>query len=200
MTCIIALQTDKELYIGGDLLASDFHTKGKMKSDKVFCVGDFIFGFCGSFRMHDLLRYSFSPPERSVNEDTMTYIVNAVIPTIKATFANGGYGTHPVDSDNVGGNFIMCYEGVVYEIQDDYSVLTWEDNILCVGSGSIACKAYATALYDNCFNNDEFYSNKKKKLSITPEEIIVKALHYTSENITSVGGIGTIYKQGISNE
>ena len=48
-------------------------------------------------------------------------------------------------------SFILCYEGRIFDIQEDYSVLEWDDNVICIGSGQQVCKAYAQALMDTLF-------------------------------------------------
>ena len=198
MTCIIAIKTDKEVYIGGDLLGSSPYNKGVVKHDKVFCSGDMIFGYCGSFRAGDILKYYFVPPQRVVGEDTMTYLVTGVIASVRQVLAQNNFEASPHDSESyMNASFILCYEGRIFDIQEDYSVLEWDDNVICIGSGQQVCKAYAQALMDTLFDSDEFYSKKKNKNSLSPEQVIVSALQYTETVIPSVGGIGTIYKQPI---
>jgi ATP-dependent protease HslVU (ClpYQ) peptidase subunit len=65
MTCIVGVNHNGNIYIGGDS-AGVAGLQLQIRSDeKVFLTGDFIMGFTTSFRMGQLLRYAFSPPEHS---------------------------------------------------------------------------------------------------------------------------------------
>jgi len=62
MTCIVGLVENGKVYIGGDsagVAGLDITTR---KDEKVFQKENMIFGFTSSFRMGQILRYSFKNP------------------------------------------------------------------------------------------------------------------------------------------
>ena len=64
MTCIVALKDGNKVYLGGDGAASEEKTGLILQriDPKVFRVGQFGIGFVDSFRMGQILQYSWTPP------------------------------------------------------------------------------------------------------------------------------------------
>jgi ATP-dependent protease HslVU (ClpYQ) peptidase subunit len=61
MTCVIGYvdKKTKDIFIGADSSAALGDEIFKRSDEKVFVSGPMIFGFAGSFRMGQILRYSF---------------------------------------------------------------------------------------------------------------------------------------------
>lgn len=77
MTCIVGLKHKDKVYIGGDSLGANTAFQKTVRADeKVFQKDDMIFGFTSSFRMGQILRYSFFPPARIENITDMQYLRN----------------------------------------------------------------------------------------------------------------------------
>jgi ATP-dependent protease HslVU (ClpYQ) peptidase subunit len=99
-----------------------------IRADKdVFINGDFIFGFAGSFRMAQLLRYKFNPPAFD-GKDLFRYMAVDFIDSAKSLFRDNGWAFN--DSC-----FLVGGYGRVFKIQSDYQVAESVDNCFAAGSG-----------------------------------------------------------------
>lgn len=137
MTCIIGFvcrETNK-VYIGGDSAGIAGHSVCIRADHKVFHNGPFLVGFTSSYRMGQLLRYTFAPPHQSECQSDMEYMVNTFVPAIKACFKEGGFQKNN-DGQDKGGFFLVGYRGNLYEIENDYQVGICVDDIICIGSGA----------------------------------------------------------------
>ena len=137
MTCIIALAQDAYVYMGGDSAGVDITTlELTVRTDaKVFITGSFIFGFTTSFRMGQLLQYSFTPPEHPPEKCDMAYMVTDFIDAIREVFSTKGFLTK-LNEGEVGGDFLVGYHGKIYEIANDFQVGTVAVNYSSVGCGA----------------------------------------------------------------
>ena len=145
MTCIISwVDKKKGIVMAGDKLGSNGWTGGRVKDPKVFYCGDddeFMVGYCGSFRMGQLLKNVWEPPPRIVGDTTDKYIYISVVDSIKQLFEENNFGTK-----DKGGTFILGYEGRVFRVQDDFSFLEHETGIESVGSGFAHAEAALAVL------------------------------------------------------
>lgn len=121
MTCIVGLAHEGEVHIGGDSAGVSEYDLQVRSDAKVFVTGDFAFGFAGSFRMGQLLRYTFSPPIRHPDTDLYKYMVTEFIDQIRQTLKDGGYATKENDGEK-GGCFLVGHAGRLFYIQGDYQV------------------------------------------------------------------------------
>ncbi|ATN93501.1 hypothetical protein [Pseudoalteromonas phage J2-1_QLiu-2017] len=145
MTCIVAIKEENgTVWMGGDLLGSNGFTKRQYPTSKVFRNGDFLIGFTSSFRMGQILEHNWTPPPMVVGQPVEEYFRLDVIESIRATFEHFGYGTRD-GLEDIGGNFLIAYQGRLFEMQCNYSVLEIED-FVSVGSGQYHAEGclYAT--------------------------------------------------------
>lgn len=150
MTCIVGLVCPKEkkVYVGGDSAGVAGLNISIRKDVKVFRNGPFIMGFTTSFRMGQLLRYNFEPPQRPEDmEDDMKFMVSYFIPAVKKCFKDGGF-LKTKDNQDEGGAFLVGYKGSLYQIDDDYQVGQHTDDIASVGCGSQIALGAMYALSD----------------------------------------------------
>lgn len=122
MTCIVGIAEKGNVYIGGDSAGVGGLSITIRADEKVFHNGPFIMGFTTSFRMGQLLRYKFNPPKQTVKQDDMEYMVNDFIDSVRKCFAEGGWGKASGHDNNEGGNFLVGYNGTLYEIFGDFQV------------------------------------------------------------------------------
>lgn len=166
MTCIVGYldKKTKKVTIGGDSAGVAGLDITIRKDEKVFKVGDFIFGCTSSFRMIQLLRFSFKPPEiksKNIYEYMCTDFINAV----RECFKNGGYLQKYSDGDEKGGTFLVAYKNRLFRIENDFQVAESLNGIDAVGCGA----NYALG---------SLYILTKQNL--TPKEKVLKSLETAS--------------------
>lgn len=133
MTCIAGLEADGKVWIGGDSAGVAGWSMTVCSDEKVFKNGEFLFGFTSSFRMGEILRYAFSPPEQLASEADHAYLSTRFIDSLRSALAAGGFKrTH--DGVESGGTFLLGYRRSLYLVQDDLAVLR-----AAVGYGAVGC-------------------------------------------------------------
>lgn len=135
MTCIVALETQRGVWMGHDQLGSDGFTGAPIEAPKVFTNGPLLIGMCGSFRMGQLLQYGLHPPEESLSWDVDRWVAMDLVPAIREAFEAGGWDR--INNGRAkGGSFLVVVRGRCYEVQDDYSFMRMPSGEYAVGSGT----------------------------------------------------------------
>jgi len=138
MTCIVGYVDEKKnVWMGGDSAAvscSQLFVTIR-KDPKVFIKGDFVMGYTTSFRMGDVLQYRFSPPPMNPATQTVEeYMRTTFIDDLRDCFKSYGFAqTH--DSQEEGGNFLVGFQGRLFEVCDDYQVGECVDGFASCGCG-----------------------------------------------------------------
>jgi hypothetical protein len=121
MTCVIAVKDSGIVYMGADSAGSNGYTIRSRVDPKLHTVGPFMFGFTTSFRMGQLLAHAFVAPDRdprvSVEKFMSTTFINAIRDCLKV----GGWAKKEKETEE-GGNFLVAYEGRIFNIESDYQV------------------------------------------------------------------------------
>ena len=152
MTCIVAIAQNGTVYMGADHAASDDKTGWILsrKEPKCFKVGQYGIAFTDSFRMGQILQYSWNPPKYTptkTNSGLDKFMRTKFVDSVKQAFKDGGYGSIGSSSDeDTGGIFIVGLEGRIFTIDEDFHVGENVVNYMAEGSGGqIALGAlYAT--------------------------------------------------------
>ncbi|MBL8819100.1 MAG: hypothetical protein JNL58_23930 [Planctomyces sp.] len=121
MTAIAAVKEGGTVWIGGDAAGVAGYSIQTRSDPKVFVNGPMIIGYTSSFRMGNLLQYVFSPPEVSVGQSGMAYMVKRFIPAVKECLKDGGFQQTQNQVDE-GGTFLVGFNGDLFEVEDDYQV------------------------------------------------------------------------------
>lgn len=130
MTCIAAIAEKGVVYMGGDSAGVAGLSITIRADEKVFINNGFIFGFTSSFRMGQLLQYKFDPPKQKASQSDMAYMVTDFIDAVRKCFADNGFDKN----GNLGGTFLVGYNGRLYRIDSDYQV-----GIPSSGYDSVGC-------------------------------------------------------------
>jgi len=147
MTCIVGYRDESGIWMGGDSAGVAGWEMDVRTDPKVFLNGPFLMGFTSSFRMGDILRYSFKPPERQV--DTNAYMRTTFIDAVRAALGEGGY-RRKVNEEERGGGFLVGYEGRLFEVCCDFQVGEPQDPYQAVGCGGATARGamFAQMPYD----------------------------------------------------
>jgi len=78
MTCIVGIQHDGRVYIGGDSAGVAGYSITSRADAKVFTVGPYVMGFTSSFRMGQLLRYGLKAPKPPVVGSAVRQVLGGV--------------------------------------------------------------------------------------------------------------------------
>ena len=170
MTCIIGFKIDGHVYMGADSAGVGGQNLTHRKDSKLFKNGDFLMGCTSSFRMIQLLKYSFIPPERHADEDIEKYMCTKFVDGIRECFKNGGFAKKK-DEEESGGEFLIGYQGRLFRIESDYQVEESLDNFNACGCGEDFALGAMSIL---------------EKMDIKPEDKIRKALESAEYFSTSV--------------
>jgi len=120
MTCIVGLVKKDKVIIGADSAGVAGLNITVRKDPKVFTVKDFVIGCTSSFRMIQLLRFSFSPPLRG-GKEVYEYMCTDFINAVRDCFRSGGFMEKEKDAES-GGCFLVGYQGRLFKIGSDYQV------------------------------------------------------------------------------
>lgn len=120
MTCIVGLEHDGLVTIGGDSAAVEDTRLTRYIEPKVFILGPYLIGYCDSFRMGQLLQYRLKVPKQTEADD-MAHMATTFIDACRKTFHQGGFAKTS-DGEDAGGVFLVGYRGALYCIDEDYHV------------------------------------------------------------------------------
>lgn len=140
MTCIVGVESNGHVYLGGDAAGSDgWHIDTRI-DEKVFKNEAFVMGYTTSFRMGQLLRYAFTPPDHPTKKDDMAYLVTDFVDSIRGLYKDKGFLSKSQDEDEsheqeTGGTFLLGYRGKLYSIEDDFQICRTHGGYAACGSG-----------------------------------------------------------------
>jgi len=136
MTCIVAMK-DREtgdIWMGGDSAGVQGVSLTIRADEKVFENGPYIFGFTSSFRMGNLLRYAFSPPQHPFKMGSCRFMATIFIDALRDCLKSGGYA-RVKDNAEAGGEFLVGYRGAIYSIHSDFQIGRVRHPFATCGSG-----------------------------------------------------------------
>lgn len=149
MTAVCALVHDGKVHMGADSAGVGGLSLNVRADPKVFVNGPMVMGFTTSFRMGQLLRWTFSPPVQPEGVAVDRYMTTAFVDAVRETLKAGGYA-HRENEVERGGTFLVGYRGRVWAVHDDYQVAELADPFNAVGCGDDLCKGslYSTREFD----------------------------------------------------
>ena len=136
MTCIVGLvDKDGTVYLGGDAAAVSGLFTSPRKDPKVFVKGDFVYGYTSSFRMGDIIQYSFDAPEFNEHSQTLSeYMRTDFIDNLRSCFKSKGYAANEHGREEAG-CFLVGTRGRLFRIDTDYQIGELLDEYCSVGCG-----------------------------------------------------------------
>ncbi len=143
MTAVVGLVHGDRVHLGADSAGIAGWSLTVRADEKAFRNGPYVMGFTTSFRMGQLLRHAFVPPEPS--GDLTRFMVTGFVDAVRACLKEGGWATKSSEQEQ-GGEFLVGVAGRLFVIHSDYQVAESVDGYAAVGCGAdIALGAlYAT--------------------------------------------------------
>lgn len=134
MTCIVALKHKGKVYMGADSAGVGGLNLSIRKDPKIYINGPFMFGFTSSFRMGQILGYSFNPPKQEQGEPIEKFMATKFINEVRKCLKDGGFAKIN-NNEEEGGFFIVSYKGRIFTVQCDFQVAEEVQNYTAVGCG-----------------------------------------------------------------
>jgi hypothetical protein len=149
MTCVIGYSDPTGIWMGADS-ASIYRNSGHktLRADaKVFRNGPMTIGFCGSFRMGQLLHYGLAIPEQPAGMDDMEFLATLFVDEVRTCFRQGGFLTKEDDGET-GGDFMIAYKDGLYQIGADFQVEVSTRTYVVLGVGADVAAGAMSVLAD----------------------------------------------------
>lgn len=121
MTAVVGIAQGGHVWIGADAAGTAGWSQTIRSDVKVFRNGPMVMGFTTSYRMGQLLRYALEVPKRHSDIPVDTYMVTTFIDAVRACLKAGGYAARK-DETEIGGCFLVGFEGRLFMIGSDYQV------------------------------------------------------------------------------
>lgn len=161
MTCIIGIESNGKVYMGGDSSAISGWENERINFKKVFITSGVMIGYSTSFRMGQIIEAHLDIP--TFGEGGMYYMVNLFIPALRSVLKDNGFTTIE-NNHETAGSLLVGISGHLYRINEDFSVTRAMDGFTAIGIGNqFALGAMAGIMR----------SNQPKK---EPDKMILQAL------------------------
>jgi ATP-dependent protease HslVU (ClpYQ) peptidase subunit len=124
--------------MGADSQVTDGNRKNNhVKMEKISKKNGYLIAGSGDSQPCDVLQHIFVPPVPTAKEkeDMYHFMIAKFVPAMRECLEENGYKNDKEDKDS-GFNMIIAYNGEVFDIGDDLSVVLNQDGIYGVGAGS----------------------------------------------------------------
>jgi hypothetical protein len=136
MTCIVGITDGKRIVVGSDSAGSSPDNPEIHIADvaKVFATGEYLVGYCGSYRAGQLARWEMEwpePPEPGANLER--FFTRVVIKALRHALRDAEPGfTQELPRT---AQFLIGLRGHLFTIGNDFSAVKRKDPWLAIGSG-----------------------------------------------------------------
>lgn len=172
MTCIVGIvdPNGQRVVLGGDSAARTDSNIYVRADPKVFSNKDFVIGGCASFRMIQLLRFSFTPPELG-GKDVYEYMCTDFVDSVRECFRSGGFMQRYDSGEEKGETFLVGYKNRLFRVWEDFQV------------GESLCG------YDACGSGEDFalgalFALERSRMAPERKAVVaLKAAEYLSPSV-----------------
>jgi hypothetical protein len=136
MTCIVGITDGKRIVMGADSAASttDNPEIYSFATEKIFTIGEYVVGVCGSYRANQIARWMMDwpePPEEGV--DLEAFMVREVVETLRKAFVETGFAGPTEGSRSA--QFMIGLRGRLFTTAGDFTIGSSNYPWLAIGSG-----------------------------------------------------------------
>lgn len=154
MTVIAGLVDGAQVVIGGDSAGIAGYQLTVRRDSKVFVNGPYVFGFCGSFRMGQIIRYGFTPPAPPGTADLEAHMCTEFVDALRAALREGGWARIE-QAQEQGGTFLVGTRGRLFRVDGDFQVGEALDGFDAIGCGDDVALGALFATAENNMSADE---------------------------------------------
>ena len=136
MTCVAGLVWRDSVLIAADGYGVEDGEVSDRGDGKVFFVGPhLLIGFCGSYRVGQVIRYHFSPPVDLPEKAWCGHesLVRHIVPALRQCLRD--HGCVKGDAEEMSANLIVGYAGALYRIEADFNVAQTRREYDAIGCG-----------------------------------------------------------------
>lgn len=145
MTSVLAVIKGDTSFIGADTLAYE-STHKTVGQDKVFIKENMLVGVSGSYAILNCFRYHLNLPKRAPSSTPEEYIHKQVYKALRNILIEYDLLNLEEGIPSMDGQIIMAYEGKLFVVQEDFSILEPKSHYYSIGSGTDHCLAAYLAL------------------------------------------------------
>ena len=124
--------------MGADSQVTDGTRKNNhVKMEKITKNNGYLIAGSGDSQPCDILQHIFIPPVPNTNErkDLYKFMITKFVPAMRECLEENGWKPDREDKDS-GFSMLFAFDGELFDIGDDFSVLLNSDGIYGVGAGS----------------------------------------------------------------
>jgi len=136
MTCIVGIEHEGSVWLGGDSIAIEGLTACSITDPKVFVNRNVGFGYCGSMRAGQLIKYALQVPEHPVDRDDMGYLVIDLVDALREMWTVKGALKSENSVEDIDSQALIAYRGSLYYMDADMQI-----GRVTLGYYSIGCGA-----------------------------------------------------------
>ena len=167
MTAIVGIQGKGWAVIAADSMTTyddkPYYAKGM---DKAVRKGDYVFAFAGDAVAGNIAEFLWTPPKLIKTMPLDAFMQVKVLPSLREAMKEHGYEPDAIKDPNAGFDALMCLNGVIYEIDEEYMWSRDDRGLYAVGrGGQLALGALATGFSKNSMKAAEFAARRAIKIS-----------------------------------
>lgn len=137
MTTIVGLCKNGQVILGADSQVTDGdRIINSLVMEKITKNNGYLIAGSGDSTPCDILQHIFKPPVPTIAERKNLYkfMITKFVPAMRETLEDNGWKQIP--GDDSGFSMLIAYDGELFDIGDDFSVLLSDTGIYGVGNGS----------------------------------------------------------------
>lgn len=150
MTIVVGIRGGNGVLLGADSAGTSggWGDQRPREDAKVFSLSELVaVGYCGSYRMGQLLRYNLTLPELAVGRDPFEWAVQQFIPAARTTLKTGGLARVDSGVERLPGGFLLAVRDRLLSVEVDLQVAEASFPWAAEGSGfQVAAGALAAEL------------------------------------------------------
>ena len=167
MTAIVGIQGKGWAVIAADSMTTyddkPYYAKGM---DKAIRKGDYVFAFAGDAIAGNIAEFLWTPPKFIKTMTLDAFMQVKVLPSLRDAMREHGYEPDVIKDPNAGFDALICLNGIIYEIDEEYMWSRDDRGLYAVGSGGqLALGALATGFSKNSVKAAEFAARRAIKIS-----------------------------------
>ena len=136
MTCIVGIEQDGHIWMGGDSAVRSGWQIEQRTDPKVWIKNGCIIGVAGLARVSDLAAHAFNVPLRDPRMDLPQWLATQFTDALRDCLKTGGVAFREDEHEHSDSHFLIGVEGSIYSMGSGYSLTRRIQNYNAIGSGA----------------------------------------------------------------